>query len=1654
MSRNQPKHPFGRRNTYISSYTRHGLGFATADRDESLTTTKFRDLPLRERRLYTLTLGYGLRDDDESGLVGSDRRQRQAEMSRGHAVSLMARLHEMLQHGGRTLEGIFLALGVDTSYVYEGDYKIALEHISVRAGTTIPTGSAERALASLYRQREEAWPFLAERLAADTAGDRGSADPSESGTPDEADKERDDVENAQAATTKPEHSADEGGQREKSGKQKEQSPPQVRKGHGDDDKKGASVDTGGEAVCESFSLPRVSTALEAFARACVDRGCPLDDFDVQDLENFLYLGGQAKARRSITLGELQDVVEKHGRWAVERARRKAKEVSAKHTEAQRNAASGKAFALTDEQLNAAVDFLDPNQDGNIDLDELMRALKQDRTAKSILKKDDHRERLRLKGQSGSGAGPGSINHTDIRGSDDDGHDPNTMAGNSAATDNVPVTKSRDDDLEGSDITKPGREEQESSKREGETSEAVLTEQGSHRQQQQEGWQQQETGREDHNEERPLFSPQEAESLAAFLVDSQKAFSLINVADIQHGLRAAKRAEALVATRNVYRGATERFAAELRGAGMVLESDEGWNRWFDTCELGLRAGAAGTKRLVGRNELRRGLRALSAPSTLLAAEQISDGQGAKGGEEGGKGGQRGGEVGAADSAATLPMAGGGGRWSEQDLDNLLNGVTILGGGGAAVEGGDADGNGESGVKRNDIGKDIASDLTDVEFRERLMVAIDEGGMKADREMEEARRILPLSERLQSYLKENGMRLSQLFEQMVAWSKEASQEDLMQRTPSDGGGPSANGAAGSGSVYRWDDSCVSPVALRAILISLRTGGLTATERAKIKAGKKLALKEKEKRKVAKDMSAEATKRVVEADTSGASVVLALLRASVASKSIRVVELFKAMDTSKDGLISRRDYTFKLRQGLTVIAEGAAGKSSSLAQLRGDCKKRKISAAMRETEEKELRRAIKLRERIAAAEASGAAKVLRRIHEHLVQTGHKVVDMFHSFSLRGNLTLTTAELEMALSLVDGLEVTRREVRSVVRFLDKDNSGTIDVAEVDEAIRDFRELSRDLPTLGIGPLTVLDSAEINRLARRTFAHIAARRACSSLNGTDEKDGGAASGLGKRTTCTSSRGEGGRTISVADISEAFREAFQQFKAEGDGKHSIGAMRHPGTQQPSTDTQHAQACVDKVMEWLRSSRTFDRAPTGRVPTLAEQMTERQKMELELQNKLQEKRRRAAGQRHWEQWVSQKARRCKPGSKDQDEAFAAWAREKDRILRASKREKRRAITAGGLNTLEAINKKLRGARCTTPSRLPRLGCRSNGGSLASDIQALDGGGDRSVTTGGSNKGVHGGGTRSRAPMMKKAELKALDLAVTRVAVSPYRVRAKEKYQHSKHIEGGEIVTRMARNGSKPFPKALVEEGWQATSLLLGSASMSLIDHPTARHAAAAALGGYGSERGSKRDDNRLAGDIFVNNNTPTGCAERRGSARRHEQEQRPPDHPSSPGAVAPSSRGAPYSSAGVAGAPGNVSRAPATSALCSGSDRDSGAVSFVVPPYGRRGSVGSGATIERFGGSRQKFIGGTCWGTENRNSRGAPEGTGHGDGLDGTARGGGVGGGASRRRSSNSDIMEFPIQSQELPDWADTIKDLPLDDPYEEGEDEFEPDDELTSPPTK
>lgn len=105
----RPKHPDGRRNTYLHPYVKHALGYFTLGWEESLTV-KFRNLPSRERRLYSLTLGHGLRVDKKGGNRRSNKRP---GVTRGHAITLMARLRERLAHGGRTIEGIFGALGTD-----------------------------------------------------------------------------------------------------------------------------------------------------------------------------------------------------------------------------------------------------------------------------------------------------------------------------------------------------------------------------------------------------------------------------------------------------------------------------------------------------------------------------------------------------------------------------------------------------------------------------------------------------------------------------------------------------------------------------------------------------------------------------------------------------------------------------------------------------------------------------------------------------------------------------------------------------------------------------------------------------------------------------------------------------------------------------------------------------------------------------------------------------------------------------------------------------------------------------------------------------------------------------------------------------------------------------------------------------------------------------------------------------------------------------------------------------------------------------------------------------------------------------------------------------------------------------------------------------
>lgn len=189
------------------------------------------------------------------------------------------------------------------------------------------------------------------------------------------------------------------------------------------------------------------------------------------------------------------------------------------------------------------------------------------------------------------------------------------------------------------------------------------------------------------------------------------------------------------------------------------------------------------------------------------------------------------------------------------------------------------------------------------------------------------------------------------------------------------------------------------------------------------------------------------------------------------------------------------------------------------------------------------------------------------------------------------------------------------MVRFLDKDASGTIDIKEIGDALREFRELSRNSPSLGIGPMTLVDSSEIERLAKFSFSDILASRRSKSqasedgattnlqegqesvpqtssagysteVEGADDvqfrrsdnitalNDGGRVDdkeeGRERRQTEENMEEKSTIAVSVSEIAAAFEAAFRQSKAISEGQ-SARSGRHPAAHQPSADTQHAQA---------------------------------------------------------------------------------------------------------------------------------------------------------------------------------------------------------------------------------------------------------------------------------------------------------------------------------------------------------------------------------------------------------------------------------------------------------------------------------------------------
>ena len=152
---------------------------------------------------------------------------------------------------------------------------MALEHISAREGTGIPTGDAEQALAFLHRHEEEVWPFLTQHLAG--------------AEQNQSDHVVDAVQVLSRYSDESPSVDNESGLGGKDG---------VVMRHKRDRGNKQAAPANGDGESESaYTLDQVSAALEKFGLECHTRGDAVGELAFRDLINYLYLGGQTKVCR-------------------------------------------------------------------------------------------------------------------------------------------------------------------------------------------------------------------------------------------------------------------------------------------------------------------------------------------------------------------------------------------------------------------------------------------------------------------------------------------------------------------------------------------------------------------------------------------------------------------------------------------------------------------------------------------------------------------------------------------------------------------------------------------------------------------------------------------------------------------------------------------------------------------------------------------------------------------------------------------------------------------------------------------------------------------------------------------------------------------------------------------------------------------------------------------------------------------------------------------------------------------------------------------------------------------------------------------------------------------------------------------------------------
>lgn len=155
--------------------------------------------------------------------------------------------------------------------------------MSARAGTAIPLGMAEKALAFLSQHTKGLWSFLKEDIV-HSSKEQGAV---------EEGRSTDCLESG--AVSDMSRLKSNGSGTEESGNESKSSRKRGVSSGRSGEKDGTVVDSIAiDDATGTYPLSQISSALEAFARCLGDHGVSPEDFPLQDLINFLYLGGQAK----------------------------------------------------------------------------------------------------------------------------------------------------------------------------------------------------------------------------------------------------------------------------------------------------------------------------------------------------------------------------------------------------------------------------------------------------------------------------------------------------------------------------------------------------------------------------------------------------------------------------------------------------------------------------------------------------------------------------------------------------------------------------------------------------------------------------------------------------------------------------------------------------------------------------------------------------------------------------------------------------------------------------------------------------------------------------------------------------------------------------------------------------------------------------------------------------------------------------------------------------------------------------------------------------------------------------------------------------------------------------------------------------------------